>query len=129
METINKVYWKDLVEMLSNNGVPQNIEIDFKNENVPFKEVALLNRFGFRVPENLVAYEDENIDFSDDPDITDEDMETGKISWSVKANFMLEPEIKQWIEEEHIEINSLIPKLMKSFYETVKHIRNSAALF
>lgn len=129
METSNKIHWKYLVETLSNNEVPQNIEIDFKNENIPFKEAALLNRFGFRVPENLVAYDDENIDFSDDPDITDEDMETGKISWSVKANFMLEPEIKQWIEEEHIEINSLIPKLMKSFYETVKHIRNSAALF
>jgi len=128
METTNKIYWKDLVEMLQNNEIPQNIEIDLNDEMIEFKNVSLLNRFGFRVPEKQIIYDDDNIDFCDDPDITDEDIETGKISWSVKANFMLEPEIKQWIKNEKIEINSLIPQLMKNFYETVKHIQKNAAL-
>jgi len=128
MKIINKVYWKDLIKMLKNNEIPKNIEIDLNNEIIDFKDVALLNRFGFRVPENLINYDDQNIDFSDDPDITDEDIETEKISWSVKANFVLEPEIKQWIKKEKIEINYLIPQLMKNFYETVKYINKNAVL-
>jgi hypothetical protein len=128
MKTANKIYWKELVEILQKNEKPENVEIDFRNEMLDFKNVSLLNRFGFNVPKNLINYDDENIDFSDDPDITDEDIETGKISWSIKANFNIEPEIKQWIKTEKIEINSLIPQLMKNFYETVKQIKKNAAI-
>jgi len=81
-----------------------------------------------QVPEHLGFYDDENIDFSDDPDISDEDLKTGKVAWSVKANFMLDPEIKQWLEKESIEINTLIPKLIRNFYETVQRIQQNAAL-
>jgi len=129
MKTIKKTYWKDLLDLIQNNReIPQNIEIDFRNENIDFKTASLFNRLGYRIPESVVKYSDDEIDFSDDPDITDEDIETGKISWSVKANFVLEPEIKLWLKNEKIEINSLIPQLMKNFYETVKHIKNNAAL-
>jgi len=95
MEANNKMYWKDLIEKLKNNENLKNVEVDYNNEQIDFKEVALLNRFGFRVPESLVYYNDNEIDFSDDPDITQEDLETGAISWSVKANFMLEPEVAE----------------------------------
>ena len=103
-------------------------DIDFNNEKLYFKDVALLNRFGYRVPENLIEYNDNDIDFSDDPEVTEDDLSTGKISWSVKANFVLDSEIKQWIANEKIEINTLIPQLMKNFYETLKHLQNNAAL-
>jgi len=128
MEIMNIIYWKDLVRMLQNNEIPKNSEVDLKNDMIDFKNVSLLNRFGFRVPENQINYDDDKIDFSDDPDITDDDIDTGKISWSVRANFILEPEIKAWIKNEKIEINSLIPQLMKNFYETVKNIQKNAAL-
>ena len=128
MEASNEIYWRDLVNLLQKNEVPFNCKINFNGERVEFKSVSLLNRFGFRVPADLIIYNDESIDFSDDPEITDEDIETGRISWSIKANFMLEPEIKQWIKKEKIEINSLIPQLMKNFYDTVKQIQQNAAL-
>lgn len=129
METGIYIYWKDIIHLIQNKKeLPESIEIDFRQDKIDLKNVSLLNSFGFRVPENLIQYNDDDIDFSDDPDITDVDLETGKISWAIKANFLLDPEIKQWIMSEKIEINSLIPKLMKNFYETVKHIKNNAAL-
>ncbi len=73
------MYWKDLIEKLKNNENLKNVEVDYNNEQIDFKEVALLNRFGFRVPESLVYYNDNDIDFSDDPDITQEDLENGTI--------------------------------------------------
>ena len=126
METLNLIYWKNLVALLQDNKeIPANIEIDYNNEKIDFKNASLLNRYGFNVPEILIEYNDDDIDFSDDADITEEDIETGKITWSVKANFILEPEIKQWIKNEKIEINTLIPKLMKNFYETLKEINTA----
>jgi|GEM_PF-1276880 len=127
METTNYIYWRDLKTLLLSNTVPENVKIDFKDEKIAFADAALFNRFGFRIPENLIEYEDSSIDFSDDADITDEDIETGKISWTINANFDLEPEIKQWIKKENIEINTLIPQLVKNFYETLKNINKNVA--
>lgn len=128
MKTKNNTYWKNVVNSLKNNKIPKSKEIDFNNETIGFKDVALLNRFGFRVPENLITYSDDEIAFDDDADVTKDDLESGKISWSVRANFNIEPEIKQWLEREKIEVNSLIPQLMKNFYETMKHIHKNTAL-
>jgi hypothetical protein len=125
METINYMYWRDLKTLLLSNTVPENVKIDLKDEKIAFADAAFFNRFGFRIPENLIEYEDSSIDFSDDADITDEDIETGKISWTINANFDLEPEIKQWIKKENIEINTLIPQLVKNFYETLKNINKN----
>ncbi|MFN8257477.1 MAG: hypothetical protein U0W24_17415 [Bacteroidales bacterium] len=128
MESVNNIYWKDLVELLRQNKTTAIQQVDFRGEMINIREVALLNRFGYRVPENLIKYNDDEIDFSDDPDITEEDLQTGKISWSVVANFNLDPEVKQWLKNEKIEMNKLIPSLIRNFYETVKLLKNNAAL-
>jgi len=75
----------------------------------------------------LIEYSDESIDFSDDTDVTEQEIKINKILWSIRANFLVEPEIKQWISKERIEINTLIPHLMKNFYETMKHIHKTPA--
>ena len=85
MENLNKMYWRDLVFMLIQNEIPQNIEVDFKDERISFSHAALLNRHNFRVPEKFIEYDDDDIDFSDDPEITDEDFMNGKLSWTVRA--------------------------------------------
>ena len=128
MEILNKMYWRDLVFELMQNENPQNIEVDFKDEKIGFRQAAILNRHNFRVPEELIEYSDDDIDFSDDPDITDEDFMSGKLAWTVRANFSLEPEIALWIKKENIEVNTLIPQLMKNFYETLKQIKKNVAM-
>ena len=110
MKIKNKKYWKNVVNNLKNNKILKTKEIDFNNETIGFKDVALLNRHGFRVPENLIAYNDDEIDFKDDSDVTNDDLDSGKISWSIRANFNLEPEIKQWLEREKIEVNRVYDK-------------------
>ncbi len=127
MET-NKKYWKDVIEMISKNVVIKDILIDFNNEKIGFKDVALLNRHGIRVPEEFISYNDNEIDFSDDPDITEEDFATGKLIWNVKTSLPLDKELKDWITKEKIDINKLAVKLMRNFYETVKDFPKKAAL-
>ncbi len=127
MET-NKIYWKDAVVILNNGEKISEQEIDFNNELVDFKTVALLNRNGIRVPENLVFYNDEDIDFSDDPDIEDDQFETEKLVWTINAKLPVDKELKDWIEKEHIDVDKLLLKLMRSFYEAIKDFPNRAAL-
>ncbi len=127
MET-KKTYWKDVLKKINNNLEIKDISIDFNNEKVEFKDVALLNRYGIEVPEEFIYYDDEKIDFSDDLDITDEDFETGKLIWNLKTSLPLDKELKEWIIREKIDINKLIVKLVKNFYETVKDFPKKAAL-
>ena len=127
MET-KKKYWKDVLEMIKHNIEIKDILIDFNNEKIEFKDVALLNRNGIKVPEELIYYDDDAIDFSDDPDMTNEDFATEKLIWNVKTSLPLDKELKDWITKEKIDINKLVVKLMRNFYETVKDFPQNAAL-
>ena len=68
--------------------------VDFNNEKIGFKHVSLLNRHGIIVPEEFIYYTDDDIDFSDDPDITEEDFSTGKLIWNVKTSLLLTRNLK-----------------------------------
>jgi len=127
MET-KKKYWKDVLKILDQGIEIKDILIDFNNEKIEFKDVALFNRNGIRVPKELIYYNEDTIDFSDDHDITDEDFETGKLTWNVKTFLPLEKELKDWIVKEKIDINILIVKLVRNFYDTVKDFPKKTAL-
>jgi len=128
MNNLNKIYWKDLVNLLRQNKNPENITIDFNNELIPAKDVSVLNRFGYRVPEKLVFYNDEDIDFSDDADITEDDLSSGKINWNFKTEIQLKPEISEWIKNERIDMKVLVSTLIENFYQSVKLLKNNPTI-
>ncbi len=68
------MYWKEIVDKIKAGKSVENCEVDFNNENIHFKDVALLNRNGISVPEDLIYYDDNDIDFSDDPEWTDDEI-------------------------------------------------------
>ncbi|MEN9445195.1 MAG: hypothetical protein RIS47_2086 [Bacteroidota bacterium] len=123
----NKIYWKDLITMLKQGQEVTDCEIEFRNEKVDFKDVALLNRNGFRVNEDLILYDDD-IDFSDDPDLTDEEVNRINTFTSLADTLAVEPEIKEWIKNEKIDINTLAAQLIRNFYETMINIPKNAAI-
>ncbi len=91
---IKTIYWKKLIEFLEKGQNPSIINIDFKNEILEFKEVLLLNRHGFRVPENLVNYNDDDIDYSDDPELTEEELK--QLKPVIHIPVPLQKEVKEW---------------------------------
>lgn len=125
---MNKIYWKELVDMLNNGLEIKDYEIDFRNEKIDFKSAALLNRNGIKVPEKLVHYYDDEIDFSDDAELTDEEINKINLSYRFAQSLPVEAEIKDWIKKERIDINTLAAQLIRNFYETVKNIPKNAAL-
>jgi hypothetical protein len=125
---MEKIYWKKAIKLLKNHGNISQDEIDFNEEQIPVNNVNFLNQHNIRVPQNLIFYDDENIDCSDIPEITQEDIENGKIQWIKTDEFPLDNEVRNWIVKQNIKLNELIPQLIQNFYNTIKHIKNNAAL-
>jgi hypothetical protein len=126
MET--KIYWKNAIDLLKEGKFLLQQEIDFRNEQIPVREVSFLNKNSIRVPENLIFYDDDTIDCSDIPEITEEDINSGKIQWITVNEFAIDNEIRSWITKQNIKLNELLPYLLKNFYQSVKFAQKNAAL-
>jgi len=122
-----KVYWKEAIAMIKEGKTLIQEKIDFKNELIPLKEVTFLNKNSIRVPESLIYYDDDDIDCSDIPEITPDDITTGKIQW-ISNEFAIDNELRNWIITQNIKLNELIPHLLKSFYQSVKFTQKNVAV-
>ncbi len=125
---MNKIYWKEVVSKLKVGEAVEKYEVDFNSEQIHFKDVALLNRHGFSVPEELIYYNDDDIDFGDDPEWTDDEINEVIQTTNLAATLPVSKEIREWIKKEKIDINILAARLIKNFYETVKNVQKNAAL-
>ena len=124
----SKIHYKKALEILKKGEKVLLQDIDFNNEQIHVKDVSLFNKNSIRVPENLIFYDDENIDCSDIPEITEKDIETGKIQWIELSEFPIDDEIRNWITKQNIKLNELLPYLLKNFYKTIKLNQKNAAL-
>ncbi len=89
-----KIYWKDLLKKIENAENIEGKEAIFDSEKVLWKDALILGKKGIEVPEELIEYGDENIDYTDIPPITDEDIASGKIKWIHKAEVPIRKEIE-----------------------------------
>ena len=118
---------KKAIQLLENGKNILSYTIEFNDEKIEALQAILLGKNKIKVPKHLI-YNDDTIDFSDDSDITNKDLKTGKISWNITASFPLDNEIKEWIKKQDVDINKLLPQLVKNFYDTVKKIHKNVAL-
>jgi hypothetical protein len=123
-----KINQIEAVKLLKEGKDISNYSIEFDDQKIEAIQAIELGKNNIIVPEHLIYYDDTTIDFSDDPDITKEDIESGKISWMVNTSLPLDKEIKEWIKKEKIDVDKLLTQLVTNFYETVKHIPKNAAL-
>lgn len=102
-------------------------QVVFNQEKIEALQAILLGRNKIDVPSELIFYDDDATDFTDDPDITDKDFETGELIWNIKTSLPIDKDIKDWITKEKIDVDKLLSKLMRNFYETVKDFPKKAA--
>ena len=114
--------------LIKNNKFKNNYKIDFKDEKVNAFDAILLGKNDIDVPDDIIEYDDDKIDYSDIPEITDKDIATGKIKWTLNAEISLDSDVREWIKTENININKFAAKLIKNFYESIKFLPKNAAL-
>lgn len=122
--TINKA-----LELIKSGKFNLDLEIDFDNNPIDAIDAILLSKNGVIVPEENIFYNDDNIDYSDIPPITDEDIINEKIKIVHKAEFPIRNEIEDWLNEEKIDVNNLLSDLIENFYKTIQNINKHAALY
>ncbi len=92
MKMKNKIHWKKALELLKNDISISEYEVYFDDEKIEALDAFLLDKNEADVPEELIYYDDDKIDFSDIPDITDEDMASRKIKWYTNTGpFPIDP--------------------------------------
>ncbi len=124
----NKIYWKDAINILESGNRISSNDIDMRNDLIPVQYVALLNQNGIRIPKDRVFYDDENIDCSDIPEITEEDLITGKLRLVESEEQTIDSEIKEWAKENKINLALLMRDLLRNFYQTMKLVQKETVL-
>jgi len=109
------IYWKNAMEMITKNLPFQQEQIDFRNERISIKEVLIFNENGIRVPKELVEYEDDKLDYSDIPAITEEDIESGKLERVYTTEIAVKEEVAQWLTKSNIKLDDLVVQLVNNW--------------
>jgi len=72
-----KIYWQEAIKILRLGNKILQENIDFNNEFIHWKIVEEFNEFGFRVPKELINYDDDNIDFTDITELNEITLKNG----------------------------------------------------
>lgn len=97
-------------------------QIKLDDTKIEALDAVLLRKHGVTVPDELVYYADDEINFEDDPDIDNEDFETGRLIRVINAEIPVDKEISDWIRNDNINVNSLLRDLIQSFYHNMKSL-------
>ena len=124
---VQEISWGEALELLNKNISVAKYLIKF-DEQIHIDDVIVFNKNGINVPENLIKYDDENIDCSDIPEITLDDINSGKLVKVLTAQIKIDNDTENWINKSNINYNELLSNLLNNFYQSVKNLPNKAAL-
>lgn len=116
-QTINQ---KKAVELLRGGQTVKDYHILFNDDKVEALDAFLLRKNGIALPDHLVFYDDESIDYEDDADIATEDFDNEKLIRVLRAEVAVDKEIADWVSQGNINVNQLLTNLMKDFYKNAK---------
>ena len=117
----------DAIKLIEAGEDISTCQVVFNQEKIEALQAILLRRNKIDVPSELIFYDDYATDFTEDPDITDKDFESGELIWNIKTSLPIDKDIKDWITTEKIDVDKLLSKLMRNFYDTVKDFPKKAA--
>jgi len=117
----------DAIKLIEAGEDISTCQVVFNQGKIEALQAILLRRNKIDVPSELIFYDDYATDFTEDPDITDKDFESGELIWNIKTSLPIDKDIKDWITTEKIDVDKLLSKLMRNFYDTVKDFPKKAA--
>ena len=96
-------------------------QVEFNEEKIEVLEALLLERNNIDVPEYLTYYDDDSIDYSDDPELTDEELKQMKPVIFIPPHIPVAQEVKDYLLNSNIDLMKLASELLeKYYYENIK---------
>jgi len=119
---INQV---EAIALLKDQKSISEYKVEFDSTQVEVKEAFLLRKNGIWIPDELVWYDDDSIDYSDNPAWTDEELKRARLIRMIHTVLPLEDEVRTWIREEHIDFIGLFTNLITDFYHNAQFVSKS----
>ncbi len=95
--------------------------IEFNNEPIEAIDAILLGKNNIDVPEDLIYYNDDDIDYSDIPPLTDEELKQMKPVIFIPPHIPFAKEVKDYLLNSKLDFMELISDLLeKYYYENIK---------
>lgn len=121
-----KISVSEALQKLELGEPVSNYSIDFDRIKVEALDVMKLSKGGIEVPEAVIYYDDDAIEY-------DEDFEGDWVRVNAPANakqtevkIVLKDDISQWIESNNVELDHLIEKLLDGFYRAQKMVQEKS---
>lgn len=114
---------KEALRLISLGKFSTNIEVIFEGvEGIEAIDAVALGEAGVDVPQDLIFYDDTTIvddeEFDGPWEKIDSDIE--EEAKYLQLEMKIDPEIRNWINSNHIDVNSLVEKLIEDAYRTAK---------
>jgi len=123
MSMSNKISVKEALRLISTGAYSTEIEVTFEGvDGIEALDAVALGEAGIDVPENLIYYDDESIvddeEFDGPWEKIDSDIE--EETKYLHLDMKIDPEIREWINSNRIDVNLLVKKLIEDAYRTAK---------
>lgn len=123
MSMSKKISVKEALRLISLGEFSTKMEVTFEGvEGIEAIDAVVLGEAGVDVPENLIFYDDTTIvddeEFDGPWEKIDSDIE--EEAKYLQIEIKINPEIRNWINSNHIDVNSLVKKLIEDAYRTSK---------
>ncbi len=73
---MKKINQKQAIELINQNKLDSSYVVEFDNTPIEAIDGIKFGKYSIDIPHQLIKYNDEKIDYSDIPEITDEDIES-----------------------------------------------------
>ena len=95
-------------------------EVVFDQTPIEAADAIRLGSAGFIPDDDLVYYDDSKIDYSDIPEMSDEELDRFVRYYTIKVPVRMD--IERWIGREKVNLTDLVEKLLNEYYEKQKDL-------
>lgn len=126
MNMSNQISVKEALRLISTGQFSSKMEVTFEGvDGIEALDAVALGEAGVDVPENLIFYDDTTIvedeEFDGPWEKIDSDIE--EETKYLQIEMKLDPEIRNWINSNRIDVNLLVKKLIEDAYRTAKLVQ------
>ena len=120
----NRITHIEALRLLKNGETIDHYTIQLSGEKVEALDALLLSDNNVVLPEDLIFYNDEDINFEDIPPITDADIEDGLLVKPLNVRLKTTKEVTEWVQSSKINLDVLATRLIEDFYRNMKTVKS-----
>ncbi len=117
--TNHKISVSEALRKLESGESVSDYSIDFDRIKVEALDVMKLSKGGIVVPEAAIYYADDDIAYDEDFEGDWVRVDTTTQS-KTEVRITLQDDLKRWVEENNVQLDQLIEKLLESYYREQK---------